>query len=202
MTRKRRSTWHTLTLALAVIGLQGPPTRAEEIWRDKQWARVGGGQFRWPKDGACKAVVVIFIGYDCPISNAYSPEINRLCREFSPHGVQFLLVYADADLDMESAQRHATEYGFTCPTILDPQMTLVRWVGAKIKPEAAVLTPKGQLLYRGRINDLYPEVGKKRPRPTTHDLKDALQAVIEGKEIRVPRTRAVGCDIQIPDNKP
>ncbi|MCX7701911.1 MAG: hypothetical protein N2039_13615 [Gemmataceae bacterium] len=113
-----------------------------------------------------------------------------------------MLVYADADLDMESAQRHAKEYKYICPTVLDPEMSLARWVGATIRPEAAVLTPKGQLLYRGRINDLYAEVGKKRPRPTTHDLKDAIQAVIEGKEIRVPRTRAVGCDIQTPENKP
>ncbi|MCX7701910.1 MAG: hypothetical protein N2039_13610 [Gemmataceae bacterium] len=90
MIQKHRACWHTLTIALAVIWLQGPPTLAEEIWRDTQWARVGGGQFRWPKDGACKAVCVILIGYDCPISNAYSPEINRLCQEFSPQGVQFL----------------------------------------------------------------------------------------------------------------
>lgn len=191
-----------LTWVIATILLNSPPVHGKDEWRCKEWARVDGGRFCWPDDESCKAVVIMFIGNDCPISNAYSPEINRLCREFGPKGVQFLLVYADADLDRNAAQQHAADYGYCCPVILDPEMTLVRWIGATVKPEAAVLSVKGQLLYRGRINDLYPEVGKKRPRPTTHDLRDAIEAVLAGKEVRVPRTRAVGCDIRLPERKP
>jgi hypothetical protein len=57
-----------------------------------------------------------------------------------------------------------------------------------------VITPGG-LAYRGRIDDLYPELGKKRAAPTKRDLREALAAVLAGKPVPVPRTEAVGCSI-------
>jgi hypothetical protein len=49
------------------------------------------------------------------------------------------------------------------------------------------------VLYRGRIDDRYAELGRERPTPTTHDLEDALKAAIAGKPVAVKETRAVGC---------
>jgi hypothetical protein len=123
----------------------------------------------------------------------------RLCKEYTPKKVAFCVVYADADITKDDARKHAKEYGSTCPAILDPEMKLARKVGATVKPEAAVLSPKGELLYLGRINDLHSDFGKKRPQPSQHDLKDALNAVLAGKPVPVPRTRAVGCYIDFPD---
>ena len=70
-----------------------------------------------------------------------------------------------------------------------------------VKPEVAVLSPKGDLLYRGRIDDLYADFGKRRTRPTSRELKDALETVLAGKPITVTRTEAIGCDIDFPDDK-
>ena len=128
-----------------------------------------------------------------------SPEIGRLYRDFADKGVSFCIVYADHDLDKDSARQHAEEYGFPCPAILDPGMTLALQVGAKVKPMAAVLSPKGKLLYRGRIDDIYVDFGKKRAQPTNRDLKEALDAVLAGKPVPVARTRAIGCDIDLPE---
>ncbi len=123
----------------------------------------------------------------------------RLCKEYTPKKVAFCLVYADADIGRDEAGKHAKEFGYTCPAILDPQMKLAQQVGATIKPEAAVLSPKGELLYRGRIDDLYIDFGKKRLKPTTHDLNAAIDAVLAGQAVPVALTKALGCYIDLPD---
>lgn len=58
-----------------------------------------------------------------------------------------------------------------------------------------MLGPGGKVLYLGRIDDWFGDLGKKRPAPTTHDLRDALHALLAGGEPAVARTVAVGCDI-------
>lgn len=153
------------------------------------------GTVRRPVDlGDAKAAVVIFISTDCPICNGYAPEINRMCREYEAKGVLFYLVHGDRDLSDASAKKHASDYGFTCPVLIDRKHELVRWAGATVTPEAAVIGPGG-LLYRGRIDDLYPALGKRRYEATTHDLRQALDAMLAGKPVAAPRTSAVGCAI-------
>lgn len=53
-----------------------------------------------------------------------------------------------------------------------------------------------RMVYRGRIDDQYMDFGKARPAPTTHDLEDILQAIVQGKTVAAQTTRAVGCFIQ------
>lgn len=165
------------------------------------FANVAGGTYSLPGPKDCKAVVLIFYGHDCPISNGYAPELARLYKEYAPQEVAFCIVYADADFKAADARKHAKEYGFLCPAILDPKLTLARQVGATVKPEAAVLSPKGELLYRGRIDDINADFGQRRLKPTKRELKDALDAILAGKAVGTPRAKAIGCDIDFPDEK-
>ncbi len=172
---------------------ESPPTANEEF------VTVSGGAFRLPGPDAAKAVVLLFIGHDCPVSNSYAKEIGRLCDTYTPKKISFCVVYADAALARDDARKHAKEYGFLCPAVLDPKMTLARRVGATVKPEAAVLSPKGDLLYRGRIDDRYIDFGKRREQVTKYDMRDALDAILAGKPVATARTKAVGCDIDFPE---
>jgi len=142
-----------------------------------------------------KAVVLLFIASDCPISNSYAPEINRICARYTREKIAFSLVYSDPDLSLAAAKKHAREYGYTCPLILDHAHHLARQAGATVTPEAAVFTPDGKLIYRGRIDNLYVGYGQRRYGATKHDLRDALDAVVHGKPIPTPRTEAIGCFI-------
>ena len=142
-----------------------------------------------------KAVVLLFIARDCPISNAYAPEIKRIVAHYTPDKVAFTLVYPDPDTSLAAARRHAKDYGYLCPLLLDPAHRLVRRAGAIVTPEAAVFAPGGRLLYRGRIDDLYFGLGQRRDAATRHDLRDALDAVVGGKPVPVRRTPAIGCFI-------
>jgi hypothetical protein len=141
------------------------------------------------------ATVFIFTTADCPIANGYAPEIKSIISEYSARGVGFFLVHVDADLSVEDARKHAAEFGYACPVLLDPSHTLVAAVGASVTPEAAVVTRDRILTYRGRIDDLYADFGKKRMEPSHHDLRDALEAIVSGRPVPQPRTKAVGCFI-------
>jgi len=142
-----------------------------------------------------KAVVLLFIASDCPISNSYAPEIQRICAYYTPRNVAFTLVYSDPDLSLANAKKHARDYGYTSPVLLDPTHRLARKAGATVTPEAAVFAPSGKLLYRGRIDNLYVGYGQRRYTVTRHDLRDALDAVLRGKPVPTPITPAIGCFI-------
>jgi hypothetical protein len=51
------------------------------------------------------------------------------------------------------------------------------------------------LVYRGRIDDRVEDLGRERARAVRHDLADALDAVLAGRAVAVPETRAIGCSI-------
>ena len=146
-------------------------------------------------DPAVKAVALVFVLADCPIANGYAPEINRVCAAYGPRGVRFFLVQVDEDLSSRAAAEHAREYGYTCPVVLDGGRALVRRAGARMAPEAAVFGPDGERKYLGRIDDLYADLGKRRARATSLDLRDALDAVLADRPVPRPVTQAVGCFI-------
>jgi hypothetical protein len=145
-----------------------------------------------------KATVFIFILPDCPISNAYAPEIKRICKDYESKKIAVFLIHADPDVTAEQAKKHAKEYGYTCPVLLDPTQVLVKRTGVTIAPEVAVLGSDGKALYRGRIDDWYVEVGKRRAEPTQRDLRNALDAILQGKAPPITLTKAIGCYLPEP----
>ena len=141
------------------------------------------------------ASVFLFMRSDCPIANRYAPELRRLHEAFSPRGVRFWLVYVDPSEEAGSIQRHAEEYQVPGEILRDSGHRLVRLTGARVTPEAAVFDAGGRLVYRGRIDDRYPDFGKARAKPNRRDLMLALESVLQGETVAEPETRAVGCFI-------
>jgi len=146
-------------------------------------------------DHGFEATVFLFTRSDCPISNRYAPEVRRLCEQFGPRGIRFFLVCVDPDEDPELIRQHLREYDYPCEALRDPQHRLVELTGAQRTPEAAVFTDQRKMVYRGRINDLYVDFGKARQAPSTHDLAEALEAVLAGQPVALRITEAVGCYI-------
>jgi peroxiredoxin len=142
-----------------------------------------------------KAIVLFFLGTECPVSNGYAPQMAQLAKEYTPKGVLFWGLHPDPDVTAAAAGAHAAEYGLKFPILLDPMQYLARVAGVRVVPEAVVLSAEGRVLYAGRIDDRYTTSGKRREEATTHDLKDALDAVLAGKRPFVTRTRAYGCPL-------
>ena len=140
---------------------------------------------------ALTLTVYIFTTADCPISNRYAPEIQRLATKYGDNA-KFVLVFPVASDTPRVISEYKVKFGYSLEHVRDNDHKLLRRIGATVTPEVAVM--KGDtVLYRGRIDDRYVELGRERPKPTTHDLEDALRAAIAGKTIVVKQTRAVGC---------
>jgi len=146
----------------------------------------------------CKAVVLFFLGTECPVSNGYSPEYIRLAKMFAPQNIRFYGVHPDPEVSSAIAAKHAAEYKLSFTILLDPAQVLTKQVGVKVVPEAAILSPKGRLLYKGRIDDRYALDGKRRDQAKTRDLEIALRAITAGKVPPVARTEAFGCPLPEP----
>lgn len=138
--------------------------------------------------------VLVFVTTDCPISNRYAPEVQRLARRFAGK-VEFKLVYPIPSDSDAAIREHLKKYGFTMPWVRDTTQAFVKKTGATVTPEVAVIDKSGMVLYRGRIDDRYIDFGRDRPQPTVRDLERSLDAILAGKPVPVKETRAVGCII-------
>ena len=118
-----------------------------------------------------KVVVLVFLRRDCPVSSRYAPVIQQISKQYSQ------------------------EYGYHLPALRDPAHVLVKLGRAQITPEVAVFDRGHQLVYDGRIDDWYVELGRARPAPTTHELDDAIRAALVGRAVAKSEIRGVGCYI-------
>ena len=144
-------------------------------------------------ENAGKPVVLLFVRTDCPISNRYAPLIQRISSHYAAR-VAFSLVYPGRTTSAERIRQHESDYGYKLPALRDPEHALVLQAQVRVTPEAAVFDANHRLVYHGRIDNLYAEVGRARPAATTHELDDAIEAALNGKA-PPPNTPAVGCYI-------
>ena len=139
--------------------------------------------------------VLLFVRTDCPITNRYAPELQRLNKEFQGRSVSFWLVYPDPTEAKTAIESEIKEYGFPGIPVRDPHDTLVKRAHATTTPEAAVFDQSGTLRYHGRIDDRYVDIGKARQQAEVHDLENAISAVLVGKPVAQAETRAIGCSL-------
>ena len=148
---------------------------------------------------AGKANVILFVQTDCPISNSYAPEIQRVCKAYASQGISCSLVYEDVRVDAAAVRRHLSEYAYSgVPATIDSSRALADRVKATITPQAVVVDARGAIRYRGRIDNFYASLGKPRQHVTAHDLTDALDAILAGTPVPKPETEALGCFIARP----
>jgi peroxiredoxin len=186
----------TTLLAFACLlaaDADGPPTVKDFALADAAGKKHTAADWK-----GNRAVVLFFLGTDCPVSNFYCPEYARLAKTFAGKGVVFYGVHADPDVTARDAARHAAEYRLPFPVLLDPTHAVTRQTGVKVVPEAVVLSAEGRILYRGRIDNRYNAAGVRREVPTTRDLEDALTAVLAGRQPAVTQTDAYGCPLPEP----
>jgi thiol-disulfide isomerase/thioredoxin len=191
----RPAAWLLLAVAcpsFASAGLPTPPARVETQLRCKTIT----GQALQPLScdgGVVKAAVVVFITTDCPVANRYAPELERIRNAYAAQGVKFTLVQVDPALTETAARDHAAAYALKAAVVIDRQHELVAATGVKVTPEAVIIDPAGRIRYRGRINDQFTDFGTSRKAPSTHDLREALNAVLAGRQVQQPETPPVGC---------
>jgi mono/diheme cytochrome c family protein len=93
---------------------------------------------------------------------------------------------------------HAKDFGLKFPVVRDRNGSLAAKLGAKVTPEAFVLDAAGRIRYHGRIDDQFAARQKPNANPGTHELRDAVAAVLAGRNVAAPHVEAVGCPIPEP----
>ncbi len=148
-----------------------------------------------PKGGA---LALVFVSTECPISNYYSATLKAMATELDRERVRLVGVCTDPDVTRPALAAHADEYGLNFPVVADPQGKLAQSWGVTVTPEAVVVDDAGNVCYQGRIDDQYVGRRQKNAAPVSHELRDALTAVLEGRDVAVAKTEAVGCPLLEP----
>jgi thiol-disulfide isomerase/thioredoxin len=175
--------------ALVFLALAAAPCRAQQTAVDLDGKAVNPLQLN-----ASRVVVLVFVREDCPVSGRYAPTIQRV-RDEHQADVRFYLVFPDKSETPPSIRKYLQDFRYSIPALRDPQHALVKRAHAQVTPEAAVFNGQGALVYNGRIDNLYETFGRARPAPTTHELEDAIDAALGGRELTNKTATAVGCYI-------
>ncbi len=186
----RRAGWFGWAAVALLVFILGAPAEALDIGNiapDFQLRALDGRTISLADaEKSHRAVVVLFISTICPYSNYYNDLIRDLATEFDRKGVLFLGVNSGRIETAEEAKMHALEHGHTFLIAKDPQSRVADLLGARRTPEVFVLDHDGRLRYRGRVAS----------KISSPDLKNALDALLQGRPIKPAETKAFGCAIQ------
>ncbi len=139
-----------------------------------------------------KAVAVIFVATKCPVSNAYNGRMAELANEYAAKGVAVVGINSNKTEPAAEVAAHAKEHGFSFPVVKDEGNKVADAYGASHTPEVFVISPKGDLLYHGRIDESQDDPKNVR----SPDLRNALEAILAGRPVPAPETKAFGCSIK------
>ena len=141
--------------------------------------------------------VVVFLAPLCPICQDYTYFLNALHDHWKATDapVEMVGVFPEGSASQDEIQRFTDTYGVAWPLQLDTE-GVVNSLDARWTPEVFVLDSLGRVQYRGRVNDLYVSLGKHRPKPKRHDLRDAVAALLSGQAPRDSVTPVIGCPIE------
>lgn len=183
-----------LTIVL-LLSLLRPLAAAEtpNLFRVRRVMDVTGQTHLLGAAPGTKVVVMVFLGPECPISQRYVPELNRIAAGQGTNGLEFYGVVSGRVASRAEAAAFQKSYAIQFPVIFDEGALLARWFHPTHVPEAFVLKPDGDIVYHGRINDGYASPGKPRAVVQHHELRDALTAVRAGLTPQRMYARPVGC---------
>ncbi len=144
--------------------------------------------------GKPRPVALVFLDPICPISRKYLPHlIETVAPVAKASGVEFRGVISSPSTSVAESREFVEEYSINFPVVFDASGDLAAILEPTHMPEAFVVNAGDSIAYRGRIDDRFAGIGKRRARVSSHDLINAIKAVAAGKEPPVAKTVPVGC---------
>ncbi len=141
-------------------------------------------------------LTVVFSCNHCPYAKAYEERLVSIQRDYASRGVQLIAINSNDDKSYPEDSypemvKRAKEKGFNFPYLRDGEQIVVVEYGAVCTPHVFAFDKARLLRYRGRIDD-----SRDPSSVRSHDLRNALDDLLAGKEVRVPDTRPFGCSIK------
>lgn len=137
-----------------------------------------------------KGTIIIFLSAQCPVVKQYNERINQIYNDYKAEGISFIGVNSNSTESLEWVKSHAQE-NYSFPMLIDSGNVLADEFGASVTPEVFLFDSKGRLVYRGAIDN--DRSGKNI---TENFLRDALDALLQGRQIAKTVTKAFGCTIK------
>lgn len=154
-----------------------------------------------------KVLVVVFTCNHCPTAQAYEDRLIRLTSDYRSKGVAVVAImpndpgsirldelgYTDMGDSFAEMKRRAAEKHFNFPYLYDGKTEAVaKKYGPIATPHVFIFDKDRKLRYSGRVDD----VEKPGKTPTTMDARNAVDALLAGKEVPVATTKVFGCSIK------
>lgn len=173
---------------------------------------VDGKHYTLASFAGAKVLVFVFTANHCPTAQAYEERIEKLHADFAGRGVQFVLVspndplalrldeqgYSDLGDSLEDMKVRARDRGWTFPYLYDGETeAMSRQYGPVATPHVFVFDAERRLRFVGRVDD-----GENPAKVTTHDTRNAIEAVLAGKPVPVETTKVFGCSVKWSDKRP
>lgn len=155
---------------------------------------------------SAKLLLVLFTVNHCPTAQYYEERLKKIVTDYQPKGLAVVAIspndptsvrldelgYTDLSDSFEEMKIRATDRGYNFPYLYDGDTeTVSKAYGPLATPHAFLFDAARKLRYVGRIDD------SERPDyVTTHDLTDAIDQLLAGKEVTNPKTKVVGCSVK------
>lgn len=114
---------------------------------------------------------------------------------YSAEKFTFRALIPGKNVTLEAAAKYQSRYSIPFPVLLD-SLQEHKSMKATVTPEVFIADNKGVIIYHGRIDDSYLDVGKKRSVVKNHELEDVLKSLNNGDVVKVRHVPAVGCIIE------
>lgn len=149
------------------------------------------------KASASVATVYIFLSETCPICQSATIGLKSLYKEYHEKGIDFVGVFPNVTVsNSTSIEKFAKKYQLDFTMRSDADRQLTQRFGATVTPQVFVVNEaNGETLYRGKIDNGFERVGKRRQVTTEFYLKNALDEWLAHRPIVVKETEPVGCFI-------
>jgi len=159
---------------------------------------VSGRMFHFHRETEGKVVALMFICNHCPYVIHVNPELVRLSREYQARGVAFVAISSnDAEKypadGPERMREQAAALGYGFPYLYDESQEVARAYDAACTPDFYVFDRDRHLVYRGRLDGSRP--ANEIPL-NGEDLRQALDAVLEGRPVNERQYPSAGCNIK------
>ena len=143
-----------------------------------------------------KALAVVFSCNHCPYVQAYETRMVQLQRDYLPKGASLVAINSNDDAgypedSFENMITRSKEKGFNFSYLRDETQEVARKYSAICTPHIFLFDQQRVLSYKGRIDDNRNPTDVK-----SHDLRNAIDAVLSGKTSSVQETRPFGCSIK------
>lgn len=147
------------------------------------------------RQGETKAIVLVFLGLECPVSRQYLPRLREIHEQFVQQHVRVLGLYPDARVDLVSMAACAHDNNIPFPVLQDYEHRLADALGVTTVPEVVLLNHQLEKIYQGAIDNQFKRGGR-LAQASQHYLVDSLNQTLNGEPVANSYMPPSGCPIE------